>query len=770
MASETPGREGKMTVLDNYLSAEIRQVIEDQYYARINAQSRFEFLQKDPDFLDGKDQHIALFSDHGVVHVRNVAQLLLETLDQVHGVLIPKRPTSRLMRMKGYGVLVAYLHDIGMVDFSPSGRAMHPEFAAQAVFDPAADSLVQTIWAQNSGNVAWYLVELAKQGVLTQPPRTVLRELLAMSACHSKSKVPIAVLNDPERLRAVMITMLTTKLEHLYHLQRVEKIQARLAALPATDSRVAEAKKAVSQALADLEEVQQRVLDPHNPHLVAYYQDPHQEAYRWLISPDPRLQEWVADVIDTLRILRCADALRQRGAALKTSGGYEIFVDQHTGSAVYALRQRDEQLFLYASPDMVGAGEANIAGSELDPAGDLRLSFVRGAFSTAAATQHAAHCTAMVVNDIQRDIIGSFQRAETATPTPDLKPAAAMRILLEETDDNLDFAHQVRQQLADTYPELTAAVQVVPSLRLASPFERRLYRAAAPITWSADKRRDILARIGQSGHRVEDIDPQRAFENVRLATVPAGQVLIEAHMPAAFVYIPLAPGLQVVPLGGYQNLWLQPWMPLGLTGVIRGATRNATVIATRQLALLMIPRTVYLQHWHRTHSLASFRRLLQESQRQTGQDSEQLTQIEKAQLLQEVPLFAVLDNELLYSLAEVATEVDVAADEQLFAAGSMGRSLYVVAAGRVKVHQGSLVLAELGEGEVFGEMTLLTPEPRMAAVTALVPTHLLRIDRDTFNQLVDTHSGIARGVITALSQRLRDITSAYTQHTADESD
>lgn len=44
------------------------------------------------------------------------------------------------------------------------------------------------------------------------------------------------------------------------------------------------------------------------------------------------------------------------------------------------------------------------------------------------------------------------------------------------------------------------------------------------------------------------------------------------------------------------------WIPVGSTGVIRGAVRNATVVAARDLTLLMIPRDVYLQHWYRPYS------------------------------------------------------------------------------------------------------------------------------------------------------------------------
>lgn len=61
----------------------------------------------------------------------------------------------------------------------------------------------------------------------------------------------------------------------------------------------------------------------------------------------------------------------------------------------------------------MSAGEAIIASSELDPAGDLRISFTLGAFSEPGATSWAVHSAAVVVHDIQRDVSESFQRAET---------------------------------------------------------------------------------------------------------------------------------------------------------------------------------------------------------------------------------------------------------------------------------------------------------------------------------------------------------------------
>ncbi|HMQ33637.1 MAG TPA: hypothetical protein PKD53_23090, partial [Chloroflexaceae bacterium] len=73
---------------------------------------------------------------------------------------------------------------------------------------------------------------------------------------------------------------------------------------------------------------------------------------------------------------------------------------------------------------------------------------------------------------------------------------------------------------------------------------------------------------------------------------------------APFVYIPLAEGLTVVPLGGYRPFAAPAWLPVGSTAVIRGAQRNATIYATHELTLLMIPQAVYLSAWHRPYQRA----------------------------------------------------------------------------------------------------------------------------------------------------------------------
>ena len=132
-----------------------------------------------------------------------------------------------------------------------------------------------------------------------------------------------------------------------------------------------------------------------------------------------------------------------------------------------------------------------------------------------------------------------------------------------------------------------------------------------------------------------------------------------------------------------------------------------------------------------------------------------LTTIEKVILLKDAELFAETPDELLAEVAGLLTEVELPAGEAVFNKGESGDSLYIVVSGRVRVHDGDYTLNVLGESEVFGEMALLEPEPRMAGVTAETDALLLRLDGEPFFELLDTRSEVARGIIRVLSRRLR---------------
>lgn len=130
--------------------------------------------------------------------------------------------------------------------------------------------------------------------------------------------------------------------------------------------------------------------------------------------------------------------------------------------------------------------------------------------------------------------------------------------------------------------------------------------------------------------------------------------------------------------------------------------------------------------------------------------------IEKVIILGTVDIFAATAEEILAEMADLLVEVDVPAGTQIFAKDDPGDSMYIIVSGRVRVHDGEQTLNELGERTVFGEMALLDATTRLASVTTIEDTLLLRLDQESFYELMDDRIEIARGVIRVLIGHLRN--------------
>ena len=599
------GSTGFEALVDNYLPWEFRQHIEEKFYGRVGEQAKLEHIKHDPTFLKNPVKHIALFTDHSTVHVRDVATQVLEVVGKVNGQLIPLRDKHQLEFLKAYALQVAYLHDIGMADFSPSGRFMHPEFAAQYVYCPEFEEMLELLWEKNAGNLPWILMRLFKNRWKEEQLIQVYRELLSLSIAHSKSKVPIQVVNDPQKLRERMLWVLSKPLDLLFIEQKMARLQAKPISKDKPEKVVQREKKI--QAWETKRENYLKTNVGINPHFENKYAQLAEEAFSWLNLKEAPFLAFILHVQDSLRCLRTADALRQRGTVLRTSAGYEIFVDRKTANAIYALRnEANDELFLLEARKSINAGEANLASSELDAFGNLRVSFHLGSFSKPKVTQKAAKNAAQVIDDIQADTIQSFQRNATLDKGILTAPKVAfedIQILIESTDDNPNFAKWVIKALEKENPEIGSRVKEAFSLQKYDLDEIRRYLDGQPLAEYLQKKKDfrpkLLTHLDAAGYRFSQGESIPGEQDIRVITLNRGEQLIKGGSSSGFVYFPMKEGLRVFPLGGYESRLASAWVALGNTGVIRGSIRNSHVYAEKNLSLICVPKDIYLNYWYK---------------------------------------------------------------------------------------------------------------------------------------------------------------------------
>ncbi|HXG74957.1 MAG TPA: cyclic nucleotide-binding domain-containing protein [Gaiellaceae bacterium] len=132
----------------------------------------------------------------------------------------------------------------------------------------------------------------------------------------------------------------------------------------------------------------------------------------------------------------------------------------------------------------------------------------------------------------------------------------------------------------------------------------------------------------------------------------------------------------------------------------------------------------------------------------------------KVRLLKGVPLFSGCSKAELEELAVRTDEVHLGEGKVLAREGRPGREFFVLVDGAVRVSRTGRTLADLGAGDWFGEIALLTGGPRTATVTALTPIRVLVLTDRAFRRVVETMPAIALKVLASVGTRLsRDATS-----------
>ena len=126
-------------------------------------------------------------------------------------------------------------------------------------------------------------------------------------------------------------------------------------------------------------------------------------------------------------------------------------------------------------------------------------------------------------------------------------------------------------------------------------------------------------------------------------------------------------------------------------------------------------------------------------------------------LLKQVELFVGIEAGTLRTLAGQMTRREFAAGETLIAAGDPGRSMFVMSEGLVSVRiphgPNELDVAAFSPGDFFGEMSLLTGEPRSATVVAVTETVVFEIDKSDIELVLEATPSAAEVLSSAAAER-----------------
>jgi HEAT repeat protein len=138
-----------------------------------------------------------------------------------------------------------------------------------------------------------------------------------------------------------------------------------------------------------------------------------------------------------------------------------------------------------------------------------------------------------------------------------------------------------------------------------------------------------------------------------------------------------------------------------------------------------------------------------------------LSPMERVMFLRRVPLFADLPPEDLKPLASVAEEQDFADEEVIAEQGDIGDAMDIIVEGTVSVRvrgpdrQGRTV-AVRSQGDVIGEMAVITSQPRMARLVAAGPVRVLTIDQRHFQSILRERPETSLAIMRMLCQRLAE--------------
>ncbi|HVS21246.1 MAG TPA: DUF1003 domain-containing protein [Pyrinomonadaceae bacterium] len=128
--------------------------------------------------------------------------------------------------------------------------------------------------------------------------------------------------------------------------------------------------------------------------------------------------------------------------------------------------------------------------------------------------------------------------------------------------------------------------------------------------------------------------------------------------------------------------------------------------------------------------------------------------------IRSVPLFASLDDAAARELRDLLRTREVRSGTTLFRAGDKGDAMFLIERGRIRIavtddDKKEIVLAELAQGDFFGEMAIIDGKQRSAGAAVIEDAILAVLSRDDFLRFIRNNPTVALEMLSATFSRLR---------------
>jgi CRP-like cAMP-binding protein len=125
----------------------------------------------------------------------------------------------------------------------------------------------------------------------------------------------------------------------------------------------------------------------------------------------------------------------------------------------------------------------------------------------------------------------------------------------------------------------------------------------------------------------------------------------------------------------------------------------------------------------------------------------------KIELLRQVPLFSACSKRELSEISMLADELGLPEGSTMIEEGRQGHEFFVLVDGEAEVRRKGKRVKQLGSGSFFGEMALVSSQPRNSTVKAVGPVRVLVVHEQAFRRLLRDSPGIQLKVLQTLADR-----------------